>query len=64
MSALCQKRTLQREHDESYSPECGGGLTLLASSPDTGPDSRFQKQHRRVYGYTICRRAGFQRLPS
>ena len=29
--------------DGRYSPESGGGLTLLAPRPDTEPDSRFQQ---------------------
>ena len=63
MSALCQKRTLQRS-DVRYSPESAGGLTLLAPSSDTAPDSRFQTVTEGSYGYAIYRRAGFQRLPS
>jgi hypothetical protein len=50
--------------DVRYSPESAGGLTLLAPSSDTAPDSRFQTVTEGSYGYAICRRAGFQRLPS
>src|SRR5262249_7132885 len=47
-----------------YSPESGGGLTLLTPSADTEPDSRFQTVTEGSHGNAICRRAGFQRLPS
>src|SRR5262249_55536972 len=50
--------------DAHYSPESGGGLTLLAPSSDTEPDSRFQTGNGGSYDYAVCRRAGAQRLPS